>query len=137
MKLNYPAIFYPCEEGGYAVDVPDLPGCVTQGETLAEAVLMGIDAASGWLLGEMEDGNPVPPPSHRDAIMPNPDGPKDGFVDMLPLDIDEYAKKYGRKAVRKNVMIPAYLSTFAESQHIDFSHLMQEALAEKHRQYYT
>ena len=44
MKLTYPAIFYPWEKGnGYTVEVPDLPGCVTEGDTLAEAILMGID----------------------------------------------------------------------------------------------
>ena len=38
MKLIYPAIFYPFEEGeGYTVEVPDLPGCVSEGDTLADA----------------------------------------------------------------------------------------------------
>lgn len=65
MKLIYPAIFYPFEEGnGYTVIVPDLPGCVTEGDTLAEAILMGTDAASGWVLDELEDGNPF----HQQAI---------------------------------------------------------------------
>ena len=61
MKLTYPACFYPCEEkeGGYTVEVPDLPGCVSEGNTLAEAILMGTDAASGWDLDEPEDGNPT------------------------------------------------------------------------------
>ena len=32
MKLLYPAIFYPFAEGsGYTVEVPDLPGCITEG----------------------------------------------------------------------------------------------------------
>ncbi|MCI8883056.1 MAG: type II toxin-antitoxin system HicB family antitoxin, partial [Lachnospiraceae bacterium] len=49
MKLTYPACFYPCEQkkGGFTVEVPDLPGCVSEGSTLAEAILMGTDAASG------------------------------------------------------------------------------------------
>ena len=55
MKLTYPACFYPCEEkkGGFTVEVPDLPGCVSEGDTLAEAILMGTDAASGWVLDEL------------------------------------------------------------------------------------
>ena len=49
MKLVYPAVFRPCEEKeGYTVTVPDLPGCVTEGDTLAGAILMAEDAASGW-----------------------------------------------------------------------------------------
>jgi len=38
MKLTYPAIFYPWDDGfGYTVEVPDLPGCTSGGATLAEA----------------------------------------------------------------------------------------------------
>ena len=41
MKLVYPAIFYPCEEKTrYTVVVPDLPGCVSEGDNLADAILM-------------------------------------------------------------------------------------------------
>ncbi|MDR1147084.1 MAG: type II toxin-antitoxin system HicB family antitoxin [Spirochaetaceae bacterium] len=46
MKLTYPAIFYK-GEGGYAVEIPDLPGCVSGAETLSDAILMGTDAAAG------------------------------------------------------------------------------------------
>ena len=61
MKLVYPAIFTPCQElSGYTIEVPDLPGCITEGRTLAEAIEMGIDAASGWILDEMEDGHNYP-----------------------------------------------------------------------------
>ena len=62
MKLVYPAVFTPCEqnEGGYTVEVPDLKGCVTEGDDLAEAIEMGIDAASGWVLDELENGNNIP-----------------------------------------------------------------------------
>ena len=61
MKLVYPAIFTPFDEGnGFTVEVPDLPGCVTEGDNLVEAIEMGTDAASGWILGEIEDGNSFP-----------------------------------------------------------------------------
>ncbi len=42
MELVYPAIFTPWESGpGYTVVVPDLPGCVTEGRDLNEAIEMG------------------------------------------------------------------------------------------------
>ena len=70
MKLIYPACFYPCEEGGYTVVFPDLPGCVTEGDTLSEAVDMAIDAASGWLLNAVEKNEPIisPNPSKNKAF---------------------------------------------------------------------
>jgi len=129
MKLTYPACFYPDteKEGAYAVVIPDLPGCVSGGDTLAEAILMGTDAASGWVLDELEDGNPAPKASPLEAIVPE----KGGFVSMLALDMDAYSEKYGNKAVRKNLTIPAWLNTFAEKNQINFSQVLQDALKEQ------
>ena len=36
-NLQYEAVFMPQPEGGYTVEVPDLPGCVSEGNTLEEA----------------------------------------------------------------------------------------------------
>jgi len=129
MKLTYPACFYPDteKEGAYAVVIPDLPGCVSGGDTLAEAILMGTDAASGWVLDELEDGNPAPKASPIEAIVPE----KGGFVSMLALDMDAYSEKYGNRAVRKNLTIPAWLNTFAEKNQINFSQVLQDALKEQ------
>ena len=125
MKLVYPACFYQDEEtGNYTVEVPDLPGCVTGAATLADAILMAEDAASGWVLGELEDGNPAPAASPMAEIRPD-DG---GFVSLLTLDMDAYAEKYGNKAVRKNLTIPAWLNTFAEQQKVNFSQVLTDAL---------
>jgi predicted RNase H-like HicB family nuclease len=129
MQLTYPAIFYE-GEGGFAVEVPDLPGCVSGGATLAEAIIMGTDAASGWVLTELEDGRPKPKASSIGDIHPE----KGGFVSMLVLDMDAYAEKYGNKAVRKNLTIPAWLNTFAEAKHINFSQVLQDSLTTLYQQ---
>jgi len=130
MKLCYPAIFYPWDRGGgYSVEVPDLPGCASGGESLADAILMGTDAASGWVLTWLEKGRALPQPSPMENIKPEEDG---GFVSMLVLDMDEYARKHGQKAIRKtlDLEIPAYLATFAESRRLDISRIAQDALSE-------
>lgn len=128
MKLSYPACFYPCEElkGGYTVEVPDLPGCVTQGKDLADAIFMAEDAASGWVLDELEEGRKAPPASNPSDI--KADEYKGGFVSVIALDMDAYAEKYGKKAVRKNLTIPAWLNTAAEKSHVNFSDVLQRAL---------
>ena len=61
-RIHYSAVFFKGEDG-YAVVFPDLPGCVTQGDTLEEATEMAIDAASGWIAIMLEDGENIPPPS--------------------------------------------------------------------------
>lgn len=128
MKLIYPAIFTPClEKEGYTVTVPDLPGCVSEGDSLLHAIEMGIDAASGWILGELEEGNAIPQPTPRTHILTD----YNCFINDLVLDIDAYADKYGEKSVRKNITIPAWLNTYGEKNHINFSKVLQDALLEK------
>jgi len=51
------------DEGGYAVSYPDLPGCVSRGETLESAVRNGEDAKKAWLLAALEDGIDIPEPN--------------------------------------------------------------------------
>lgn len=132
MTLVYPAVFYPDpEEGGYTVEVPDLPGCVTEGDSLAEAIFMAEDAASGWVLGELEDGRPAPAASPIQQIHPDEES---GFVSLLTLDMDAYAEKYGKKAVRKNLTIPSWLNTFAEQQKVNFSQVLTDALTSMYLQ---
>ena len=118
MKLTYMAYCYPCEnkKGAYTVEVPGLPGCVSEGSNLVEAIEMAPDAASGWILDELEDGNPVPPSDISDSFATN----SNCIPTVLVLDIDSYAEKYGSKAVRKNLTIPAWLNTFAEKKESTF-----------------
>ncbi len=47
MKLK--AIIHEAEEGGYWAEVPALPGCVTQGETVEEVTSHLREAIEGWL----------------------------------------------------------------------------------------
>ncbi len=125
MKLVYPAIFLH-EEGtpGYAVEFPDLPGCVTGGDDLAEALFMAEDAASGWILDELENGQLVPEASSIENIKTE----EGKFVTLIALDMESYAAKYGKNAVKKTLTIPAWLNTFAEQNGISCSKVLQEAL---------
>lgn len=123
MKLVYEAIFTPFEKGdGFTVEVPDLPGCVTEGDTLAEAIEMGQDAASGWILTELEEGNDYPKPSDHVIV------PEGSFSNYLVLDMDDYSERYGSKSVRKNITIPAWLNTYGEKNNINFSKVLTDAL---------
>ena len=127
MKLVYAAIFENCEEGGYSVSFPDLPGCFTEGDTLDEAITMAQEAACGWIFGEVERGKEIPPATPRENVQEV----EDGFINMLLLDLDEYRRKRGDKAVKKTLTIPEWLNTRATEAGINFSQVLQEALKEK------
>lgn len=49
MDMKYPVVLEPSKDGGYAVHVPALPGCHTQGETVAEALENAKDAIQTYL----------------------------------------------------------------------------------------
>ena len=50
------------EDGGWVVSVKELPGCLSQGDTIEEAMEMIRDAMSGWIEVCLEDGVPIPEP---------------------------------------------------------------------------
>ncbi|MBV9021447.1 MAG: type II toxin-antitoxin system HicB family antitoxin [Chloroflexi bacterium] len=68
---RYTIILHPdTEEGGYTVTVPTLPGCVTQGETLEEAIVMAKDAIRLYLETLVAEGEPIPEEhEHPQAII--------------------------------------------------------------------
>ena len=49
MSLPYEITITPSPEGGYVATIPDLPGCITQGDTRLEVLEMIEDAKVCWL----------------------------------------------------------------------------------------
>jgi predicted RNase H-like HicB family nuclease len=50
------------EEGGFVVSYPDLPGCITCGETVETAVANALDAKKTWIEAALEEGIQIPEP---------------------------------------------------------------------------
>lgn len=64
MKLLYPAtITFSKEDNGYLVRFIDLPGCITDGDTIEEATTNGREALTGFLASMYERNVPIPEPS--------------------------------------------------------------------------
>ena len=60
-EYRYTIILHPePEDGGYSVTVPALPGCLAQGETIEEAIVLTKEAIALHIQGLIEDGEPVP-----------------------------------------------------------------------------
>ena len=66
------AIFHKCEppETGYWAEVPSLPGCVTEGETLEEVRAMIQDAVSAWFASAWDLAMAGRTPSAEDIYQP-------------------------------------------------------------------
>ena len=54
------------DEGGFAARYPELPGCITVGDTLESVVKNANDAKTEWITAALEDGNTIPEPSTYD-----------------------------------------------------------------------
>ena len=67
LNLPYKLEIVPdMDEGGFAARYPELPGCITVGDTL-EAVVKNVnDAKIEWITAALEDGNTIPEPSTYD-----------------------------------------------------------------------
>lgn len=69
-EYTYTIILEPdIEDGGYTVKVPALPGCVTQGDSLEEAIAMAKDAIALYLASLIADGEPVPEEHERPQVI--------------------------------------------------------------------
>ena len=67
-SLPYKMVVTPdVEDGGYVASFPDLPGCITCGETEEEAVKNALDAKKAWLEAALEDGLAIPAPDSLEA----------------------------------------------------------------------
>ena len=63
MKLPYRLELIPdTEEGGFVASYPDLPGCLSCGDTEAKAIANAADAKVAWIVAALEDNIRIPEP---------------------------------------------------------------------------
>ena len=133
MLSVYPACFYKEKEGGYSVIFPDLDHLATCGDTLANAVEMAVDCLASYLYTAKKEKEDVPAPSDISDIDVNAeyDEYETAFINMVSVDVDEYAKKHFEKSVKKTLTIPSWLNDIAIENNINFSQVLQNALKEQ------
>lgn len=127
MNYIYPAVFYPETDGRYSVIFPDLNDLATYGDNLADAFAMAQEACGQYLFTSLRDGEALPDPTPVDDVA------KDdaALVNIVCVNLDEYAKAYNDKAVKKTLSIPAWLNTACEKYGVNYSKVLQDALIAK------
>ena len=120
-KMIYPAIFYK-EDESYWVEFPDLEGCQSFGDTLEEIHENAKEALAAYLVTLLEQKRAVAPPTDVFKIKP----PENAFVSLVDADLIKKSQ-----SIKKTLTIPSWLNEIAESNHINFSKVLQEALIEK------
>jgi predicted RNase H-like HicB family nuclease len=111
MTKKYPIILYPVERDGrtsYSVLVPDLPGCVSYGDTQQEALESARAAIDLQIQALIENGDPVPEPSSVDQIS-DKDEPSAIYA-LVEIPLSEVREKaLSRKSTRINLTFPGDL----------------------------
>lgn len=129
MLSMYPACFYKEKEGNYSVIFPVI-NQATCGDTLDEAMKMAVDCLAGYLYNAKLENLEVPKAPSMESI--NVDDEyneyESAFVNMITVDVDEYAKKHFEKSVKKTLTIPSWLNDLAIENGVNFSQALQSAL---------
>ncbi len=115
------------EDGTFYAAVPDIPGCVTTGSSLSDAIDQITDALAGCLCTMEDEEDPIAPPSEQCDI---PHEATD-FCTLVRVDTIAYRSLTDTRAVRKNVSLPAWMSDLADKRGINCSKVLQDALRQQ------
>jgi antitoxin HicB len=109
LNASYPYIVYPAEEGGYVGEIEELPGCMTQAETLEELSERIENARRAWIQLAFENGMEIPLPRLEQEYSGK-------FVIRLPKYLHrQLAEKAEREGVSLNQFVVTLLSSAASS----------------------
>lgn len=123
-RLAYPVLMKRTDDG-YYIKIPDFD-IATQGNDIADGMDMARDAIGLMSIDYQDEKKEIPVPNSVE--FDETDFDVKTFVD---IDLEEYRKRLENKSVKKNCTIPYWLNERAEVEGINFSRVLQEALAEK------
>lgn len=90
------------EGGGWLVTYPDLPGCMSDGETPEEAIANGKDALMAWLDAAKASGREIPQPG---------DLPSGKFIARVPRSLHaRLSARAKQEGVSMNALVSAFLA---------------------------
>lgn len=122
ISLNYPITFYRDPEGGYVAEIEDLPGCLTEGDSLQEALQGIVNARRAWLGTALEDGLEIPLPRNEEQYSGK-------FITRLPKYLH---RQLVERAKREGVSLNQYIETVLSQASIvsEFHSYIREIKAE-------
>ena len=125
MKYIYTATFIPNEDGTkFYCRVPDPPGCIATGNNIEDAIEMITDVASGWLVVAEDEGSSIPETTPQcDLGIPD-----NAICSIICIDTLAYRAVTDTKAIRKNISLPAWMTTLAEKRGVNCSQVLKDGL---------
>lgn len=109
----YAHIIGPLSEedgGGFLITLPDLPGCMSDGETEAEALENGRDAFEAWVSARADAGRPIPAPAFRPDMIEVP-ASSGKFVTRVPKSVHaQLAARAKQEGVSLNTLVLTFIA---------------------------
>lgn len=121
MEYVYPAVFHANDDGTYTVTFPDLPGCISEGKSLANAMYMAQSALSQWIEYLTDEKQELPQASYVKDVSTD----ADEFVNLIRADVKD------DRAVRRTVSIPKWMDEIVIEKGLSLSRVLQDALAQR------
>ena len=126
-KYVYPAVFTPEEAGKYSVYFPDIDGCYTCGDDLADGMEMAQDALALMITHLEDEKREIPTASSINSLSVT----EDEFATYISCDTTVYRRLMNKTAVKKTLSIPAWLNDSAVAAGLNFSQILQDALKQQ------
>jgi predicted RNase H-like HicB family nuclease len=123
----YPAILTQYKDNNIGITFPDLPGCVSDADTMEEAVKNTKEVLALHLFGMEEDNIEIPEPSPIDKLKLD----KNDIPLLVNVYMPLYREAIQNTSVKTTVTMPQWLKTMAEKNNINFSQVIQVALKQK------
>ena len=89
---------------------------------------MAQEACGQYLFTSLKDGETLPSSTPIDKIQTDDEN---ALVNLICVNLDEYARAYDDKVVKKTLSIPAWLNTACENYGINYSKVLKDALIAK------
>jgi predicted RNase H-like HicB family nuclease len=121
MEYVYPALFHKNKDESYTITYPDLPGCISEGKSLENALYMAQSALAQWIEYLSDKKQEIPKASGINPVRVK----KGEFINLVRTDV-----KDGR-AVKRTVSIPKWMDDKALKTGLSLSRILQEALSER------
>lgn len=121
VEYVYPAIFHPNTDGSFSISFPDLPGCLSEGKSLGNAMYMAQSALTQWIEYLADKKQPIPSASN----LGNLQIAQGEFTSFIRADIKD------NHAVKRTVSIPKWMDDKVTEAGLSLSRVLQDALKER------
>jgi predicted RNase H-like HicB family nuclease len=118
MDYIYPAVFNANDDGSYTITFPDLPGCISEGKSLSNALYMAENALQQWIENLTGTEQPIPLSSNIQTIT----APISGLVTLVRTEIKD------NHAVRRTISLPSWMDQEVSNRGWSLSRILQDEL---------